>query len=281
MPSTLKSYRHRGEIKTVGYHSHRPPTSLELKAALDLSASPRFYKHVLELDSTVRLEHERSDHNRSKEADAKERQLLQRLDAVESRVGYLERCKEDSDRKLADQLQYEVVDRFCRGLTEQLRKKLVNLKGLLRGLSSRLDNDALRNPPNAFVFLAFYDLLHKDRKLPEVFYLLPSDLHSRNVATLNRIQPDSETALTALGALVDGPHGPEIKLLTYLWAIRASLGGERNYSAHPVPGLNLAYSTLQDLVDDAELQAQIFDILPSLVDASGYRNVKYFSSVER
>ncbi|KAK0192933.1 hypothetical protein F5146DRAFT_1136748 [Armillaria mellea] len=269
-------------IKTVA-HSQRPPTPPELKTALDLSASPRFYKRVLETDSVVRLEHEKSNHVRLKESDAKERQLLRRLSVMESRLGFLERFKEDHDRKHADQLQYEVVDRFCRGLTENLRKKFdnLNLKDLLRGLSSRLDNDALGYLPNAFIFYTYYNVLHNDQKLPDVFHLFPSDLHSRNIATLNRIQSDSETALTALGALVNGPYGHEIRLLTHLWVIRASLGGERNYSAHPVPGLNLAYSTLRDLVDDAELQAQIFDILPSLVDTRGYGHVKYFSSAER
>ncbi|KAK0459295.1 uncharacterized protein EV420DRAFT_1539388 [Desarmillaria tabescens] len=216
----------------------------------------------------------------SKTFSAMEERLQRQIDALGSRVGSLERYKEDCERNFEDQLRYETVDRFCRGLTDILQKKIVNLNAMLHDLSSRLENEALRYPPNAFVFLSYY-LHYDDDNLPEVFHLFPLEFHRRNVATLSCIIPSSGTALNALSLLVDGPHGRDIKLLTHFWAVRASFGTEESSSAHPVPGLNLAYETLQNLVDDPEQQAQIRDILPLLVDVGGYgvnRNVKYFSS---
>ncbi|KAK0459296.1 uncharacterized protein EV420DRAFT_1539390 [Desarmillaria tabescens] len=205
-------------------------------------------------------------------------QLVSRFRDLEARNKVKEaRDKvEARERELDEQLRYEVANRFCRGLVEILCNKLDKLSNLLSDLASELHRPALRYAPNAFVLFTYHH--HNDNTLPDIFYEFSEHVHQLNVSTLEDITPRARTILTALDTFINGPYGDDIRLLTYLWAVRAGLGNTRSLLAHSVPGFAVASEILHELIPDPEQQALVERILPSLIEEDGVNeHIKYFA----
>ncbi|SJL13617.1 uncharacterized protein ARMOST_17063 [Armillaria ostoyae] len=211
---------------------------------------------------------------------------------TEQKFDLLKRYNEDAKQKLTEQLKFEVLDRFCGGLTGILQKNINDLKILLYILSVELENPMLTYAPVAFVFVTYY-LYHERNALPDFFYQFPPRLHLKSLefrkpacgpnkgtpgfcaATKRRIPPTSELTLGALSGIMDGPYSDIIQLLIHLWVIRAGLANKQSI-AHPIPNIT---ETLHDLIHDPDQQALIEQILPSLVEEEGINDqIKYFVS---
>ncbi|PBK88500.1 hypothetical protein ARMGADRAFT_1167965 [Armillaria gallica] len=157
-----------------------------------------------------------------------------------------------------------------------LCRELEQLPDLLSNLASDLRRPALKYAPNAFVLLTYFHH-YNDDTLPQNLYGFSEHVHERNVATLENITSGARSIFTALDAIISGPYSNDIHLLIYLWAVRASLGDQRNMLAHPVPDIAFASKTLHEMIPDSDQKALMEQILPSLVEEDGVNeHIRYF-----
>ncbi|PBK88484.1 hypothetical protein ARMGADRAFT_1065477 [Armillaria gallica] len=161
-------------------------------------------------------------------------------------------------------------------MNQQITQLKASSETMNQQISQLKSKNEAREPPNAFVLLIYYHH-HNDDTLPDIFYEFSERVHEMNVTALEDITPGARTTLTALNALMSGPHGDEIKLLIYLWAVCAGLGKKLKMLTYPIPNFAFALEVLRQLIPDPDRQSLMERILPSLVEEVAFsEHIKYF-----
>ncbi|KAK0501003.1 hypothetical protein EDD18DRAFT_1459644 [Armillaria luteobubalina] len=167
--------------------------------------------------------------------------LKQQFEKQKEDLDSLKKYYEDAEQMLMEQLKFEVLNRFCGGLTDILHENISDLKALLYVLSVELENPRLAYAPVAFVFF-------------------PPRLHLNYAESLKCIPSTSEVTFGSLSTIVEDLNGDIIQLLVHLWVIRPDLADKQSIAAiiaRLVPDSSFALETLYDIIHDASQQALI------------------------